>query len=200
MLTLEEGKKAVLYARMIIEGHVRKTLVSPPEMDSIFKEKRGVFVTLHTHPSHDLRGCIGIPQPVMTLEEAIQEAAVSSTHDPRFFPLTEKELDGIIVEVTVLTKPEPLKVKNTEDIPEHITIGKDGLILEYLGRSGLLLPQVPVEYGWDARTFLSHLCLKAGVSPDTWTKNEVKLYTFSGQIFSELKPSGDIEEKSIDGI
>jgi hypothetical protein len=138
MLTVEEGKKAVRYARKIIEGHTKKTTVHHPEFQSVFQEKRGVFVTLHTHPDHELRGCIGIPHPVMTLKEAIKEAAVSSTHDPRFFPLNEQELDGIIVEVTVLTKPEHIDVDDPENYLSHITIGKDGLIIEYLGRSGLL--------------------------------------------------------------
>lgn len=200
MLTVKEGIKAVKYVRMIIEEHIRKTPITHHDFESVFHEKRGAFVTLYTYPTQDLRGCIGIPQPVMPLKDALREAAVSSTHDPRFYPLIEKELDGIIVEITILTKPAYLELDFPEQYPEHIIIGKDGLIIEYLGRSGLLLPQVPVEYGWDGKTFLNHLCLKAGLPEDIWLEGNVNIYKFSGQIFSEKKPYGDIEEKIIDGI
>ena len=200
MLTLNEGRKAVTYSRMIIEEHVGEKSTTLPTFEPVFHEKRGVFVTLHTFPGYDLRGCIGIPQPVMALKEAIREAAVSSTHDPRFIPLTSEELDSIIIEITILTTPNHIKVDSAEDYLDEITIGKDGLILEYFGRTGLLLPQVAVEYGWDAKKFLSHLCLKAGVAEDTWMNKDAKIYSFSGQIFSETRPHGDIEEKTIDGI
>lgn len=200
MLTENEGRKAIKYARMIIEEHVGKKSITPDNFEPIFHEKRGVFVTLHTFPEYDLRGCIGIPKSVMSLKDAIREAAVSSTHDPRFLPLTVEELEAIIIEITVLTTPEYLKVGSAEEYLDRIKIGKDGLILEYLGRTGLLLPQVPVEYGWDVRTFLSHLCIKAGVAESAWMDENARIYTFSGQIFSETKPYGDIEEKAIDGI
>ena len=200
MLTADVGQKATRFTRDIIEAHVKQQKIGQPELPLIFQEKRGVFVTLHTYPDHELRGCIGIPQPVMKLKSAIKEAAISSTRDPRFFPLTEKELDAIIVEITILTNPKLLDVKKPEQYPHHITIGKDGLIMEYLGRSGLLLPQVPVEYEWDAEGFLNHLCLKAGLPSDTWFEKDTKIYTFSGQIFTEKTPRGIIEEKSFDGL
>jgi len=200
MLTVDEGKKATRYAREIVDNHVKQQEFGSLGFEPVFKEMRGVFVTLHTYPDHELRGCIGIPQPVMTLKSALKEAAISSTKDPRFFPLTEKELDTIIVEITILTKPKLLDVKKPEQYPDQITIGKDGLIMEYLGRSGLLLPQVPVEYDWDAESFLTHLCLKAGLPPDTWFEKKSKIYTFSGQIFSEKTPRGIIEEKLFDGL
>lgn len=64
-------------------------------------------------------------------------------------------------------------------------MGKHGLIIAGYGRSGLLLPQVPVEYGWDAQTFLDQVCIKAGLPPGAWRNNDTELYTFQGQIFYE---------------
>ena len=87
MLGLEEGKKAVIFARNIIENFVANRKIPADNFDDIFKNKQGVFVTIHTYPEHDLRGCIGIPLPVMSLKDAIKQAAQSATKDPRFPPL-----------------------------------------------------------------------------------------------------------------
>jgi len=199
MLSLEEGKKAVVFARLIVETYVRKT--PPPSLDlsSAFSEHHGAFVTLHAYPSYDLRGCIGIPLPIMSLEEAITEGAQSATHDPRFPPLEENELDNIIIEVTVLTKPELIYVNHPKDYFSSVSIGRDGLIVEQGNYKGLLLPQVPVEQGWDIEEFLSNTCMKAGLLPDAWFDKSTKISRFSGQIFTELKPHGAIKEKKIDG-
>jgi len=198
MLSLEEGKKAVVFARSVVENHVKKT--SPPSFDlsSIFSEQQGAFVTLHTFPSHDLRGCIGIPLPIMSLKEAIIEGAQSVTHDPRFPPLVDDELDGVVVEVTVLTKPELIYVNEPKDYLSSVEIGRDGLIVEQGIFKGLLLPQVPVEQGWDKEEFLSHTCMKAGLLPDAWFDKSTKISKFSGQIFTELEPHGKIKEKKVD--
>lgn len=200
MLTVNEGHKATKFAREIIDTHIKQQKLQNHSLPPIFKERRGVFVTIHTHPYHELRGCIGIPYPVMTLESAIKDAAISSTRDPRFPPLSEDELNSIIIEVTILSKPKLLDVEKPEQYLDHIIIGRDGLIIEYMGQSGLLLPQVPVEYNWDVEEFLSNLCFKAGLTPDTWFEKDAKIYTFSGQIFTEQTPYGEIEEKTLNGI
>jgi len=119
--------------------------------------------------------------------------------DPRFPPLEIDELDRIIIEVTVLTKPEVIKVDDPKDYVEHIKIGRDGLIVEQGFYKGLLLPQVPVEQGWDKEEYLSHTCMKAGLMPDAWFDKSTKIYRFSGQIFTETVPDGEIKEKKIDG-
>jgi uncharacterized protein (TIGR00296 family) len=199
MLSLVEGTKAVQFARHILEEYVKREKKSSPNLGKSFHQKQGVFVTLHTFPDHELRGCIGIPLPIMTLQDAIIESAQSVTRDPRFPPLTETELDKIIVEVTVLTKPELIKVKQPQDYPAHIDIGRDGLIVEQSFYKGLLLPQVPVEQGWDKEEFLSHTCMKAGLLPDAWFDKDIKISKFSGQIFTETKPKGTIKEKRLDG-
>ena len=97
------------------------------------------------------------------------------------------------------TKPEIIKVKQPQDYLSHIAIGRDGLIVEQSFYKGLLLPQVPVEQGWDKEEFLSHTCMKAGLLPDAWFDKDIKISKFSGQIFTETKPKGTIKEKRLDG-
>jgi len=199
MLSLDEGKKAVIFARSVVENHVKKNTSPSFEFTKVFSENHGAFVTLHVFPSYDLRGCIGIPMPIMSLKDAIVEGAKSATHDPRFSPLSEQELDNIVVEVTILTKPELIYVNDPKDYLTSIVIGRDGLIVEQGPFKGLLLPQVPIEQGWDIEDFLSHTCMKAGLMPDSWFDKETKISSFTGQIFTEVKPHGEIKEKKING-
>jgi hypothetical protein len=199
MLSLADGTKAVQFARQVISDYVTSHPTPKPNLGKSFQEKQGVFVTLHTYPGHDLRGCIGIPLPVMTLSDAIIESAQSATQDPRFPPLAEPELDTIIIELTILTKPEHIKVKQPQEYPAHIEIGRDGLIVEQGFYKGLLLPQVPIEQGWDKEEFLSNTCMKAGLLPDAWYDKATKISKFSGQIFTEEKPKGPVKEKKLDG-
>ena len=197
MLNLEEGKKAVVLARNIIEKFVRNSKISLTELEGVFNEKQGAFVTIHTYPEHDLRGCIGIPLPVMSLKEAIIQASQSATRDPRFPPLDKNELDHVIVEVTILTKPVLIKVTKPQDYLKEIEIGRDGLIVEQGFFKGLLLPQVPIEQDWDKEEYISHTCIKAGLLPDAWFDKATKISKFSGQIFTENKPRGEIKEKKL---
>ena len=199
MLSLDEGIKAVTFAREVIEQYVKNNSTPSTDLKGSFTEKQGAFVTIHTYPDHDLRGCIGIPLPIMPLKEAIVEGAKSATRDPRFPPLDESELSNIIIEVTILTKPELIEVGQPQDYLSNIEIGRDGLIVEQGFFKGLLLPQVPVEQGWNKEEFLSHTCMKAGLMPDAWFDKNTKISKFSGQIFTELKPLGEIKEKKIDG-
>lgn len=199
MLSLDEGKKAVVLARNVVETYVRDNNFPQINLGRTFSEKQGAFVTIHTFPDHNLRGCIGIPLPVMPLKEAIMEGAKSATRDPRFMPLEESEFDGIIIEVTILTKPELIKVDKPEEYLSKIEIGRDGLIVEQGFFKGLLLPQVPIEQGWEVQEFISHTCMKAGLMPDAWVNKNTKIFKFSGQIFTEIEPRGIIEEKRLDG-
>jgi uncharacterized protein (TIGR00296 family) len=199
MLDIKEGKKAVRFARSVIEEYVKKNSVPEISLKDGFQENQGAFVTIHTYPDHALRGCIGIPLPIMPLEEAIKEGARSATRDPRFPPLSEGELKSIIIEVTILTKPEVIKVTDPKEYLEEIEIGRDGLIVEQGMFKGLLLPQVPVEQGWEKSEFLSQTCMKAGLMPDAWFDKNTKISNFSGQIFTEIEPRGEIKEKKLDG-
>jgi len=199
MLSLTQGTNAVRYARRVIAAYVTRQPLPAPSLGTPFQEKQGAFVTLHTYPAHDLRGCIGIPLPVMTLSEAIIESAQSATQDPRFPPLAPQELETVIVELTILTPPKLIHVKQPQDYVSHIKIGRDGLIVEQGFYKGLLLPQVPVEQGWDKEEFLSYTCTKAGLPPDAWFEKNTKISKFSGQIFTEETPNGPIKEKTLDG-
>jgi hypothetical protein len=180
MLTEEQGQKLLSLVRENIHHYLtHHEMISVEDIPPEFTEKRGVFVTLKKHG--DLRGCIGYPEPVYPLITALLDSAVSAAvHDSRFPPVQADELDDIQVEVTVLTKPEEIKPD-----PDNVVVGRDGLIVEKGIFKGLLLPQVPVEWEWDAETFLCQTCIKAGMPPDCWLDKETKVYTFQGQIFSE---------------
>jgi len=183
LLTDDEGAMAVSSARAAIEYAIAKRPKTSFNLTPVFGEKRGVFVTLTKRGT--LRGCIGFPYPVMPLGEAIVHAAgAAALEDPRFPPVTKDELEAISLEVTILTVPEPLKGEPAQR-PGQVIVGKHGLIARGMGTSGLLLPQVATEYGWDAKTFLDHTCMKAGLSDRCWTSKNVEILTFEGQIFSE---------------
>jgi len=197
MLTLDEGKFLVKLARQTVESYLRtgKKMLAPTTAEKL-RERRGVFVTLTKN--EELRGCIGHPLPTMPLVEAVMDAAISSaTRDPRFHPVSAEELRDVKIEVSVLSEPEVIKVKNPREYPKCIVIGRDGLMIEWSGYAGLLLPQVPVEYKWDAEEFLSHLCMKAGLMPDHWLRKDVIISRFSAQIFAEKSPSGEVEEHTL---
>ena len=186
------GEVAVHLARAAVRSEV---LVQPLDFhpsDPAFSEPSGVFVTLETFPAHDLRGCIGYPMPVLPMGEAIEASARSACHDPRFMDLRPDELGGITVEVTLLSVPEPVRADGPDGIRDSVVIGRDGLIIECMGRRGLLLPQVPVEWGWDATEFLEHLSMKAGLPPYAWRLPEARISSFSGEIYHESAPCGDI--------
>jgi len=199
MFSSEEGRKIVKYAREVIESILNDQIINRSSLDNFFNEKLGVFVTIHTYPSHKLRGCIGIPKPVMSLKNSVSESCKSVIKDPRFSPLIKNELNKIVIEVTILTTPKKIIISKPEEYFKKINIGKDGLIIEKGFNSGLLLPQVPIEQGWNVYDYLANICLKAGLTPSSWRDSDTALYRFSGQIFSELKPNGEIKEKSLDG-
>lgn len=201
-LTDEEGVFLVKLARRSVEEYLRRGVkVKPPEDTSeTLWEKRGVFVTLNSvkHGVKKLRGCIGFPYPTHPLVEATIESAIeAAVGDPRFPPVRLKEMDEIAVEVSVLTKPELVEVADLRDLPGSIRIGVDGLIVERGFRRGLLLPQVPVEWGWDEEEFLSHACLKAGLSPDSWLLRGTRVYRFQAEIFEEEEPKGRVVRRRL---
>ncbi|MDI6698583.1 MAG: AmmeMemoRadiSam system protein A [Candidatus Saccharicenans sp.] len=145
------------------------------------EQKQGAFVTLKVNGQ--LRGCIGYPLPYKPLYQTVIEMAVAAaSEDYRFPPLTEAELDDLVIEISVLTLPR--KVKK----PEEVVVGRHGIIISKGINKGLLLPQVPLEYDWDLETFLNHGCLKAGLTVDEW-KREVNIEVFEAQVFSEEEPS-----------
>jgi uncharacterized protein (TIGR00296 family) len=146
-----------------------------------------------------LRGCIGIINPTSALLDSVIEAAESSAFkDPRFPPVQSEEIKEITIEVSVLTPPELIKVDNPLEYSNHINVGRDGLIIGKGWRKGLLLPQVPIEWGWDSIDFLSQCCIKAGLSPNEWKNRETEVYKFQAIIFKEDNPNGNISRHIIE--
>lgn len=201
-LTKEEGEYLVKLARRAAETYVTKKQIIkvPTDVPAKLKEQCGVFVTISTVQAkrHELRGCIGLPYPTTMLAKAVIESAISSAaQDPRFPPMRSEELDHIVFEVSVLTPPEPVKVEKPQDYCNKVKVGRDGLIVERTYCKGLLLPQVPVELGWDEETFLCECCVKAGLQPDSWLLDGTKVYRFQAIIFEETTPKGKITRKEI---
>ena len=179
------GKRLLEHTRGIVEAATRSESVPEPPDVPVVDEQRGVFVTLKQ--DGELRGCIGRPRPEQCLAESLEAAATgAATSDPRFPPLSEGEVETVTVSLSVLTPPERV----TEPSPETIEIGRDGLIVSNDRRSGLLLPQVPVEEGWTAEAFLRASARKAGLPPDAWNETGTTVKRFSAQVFSEESPRG----------
>ena len=199
MYSSEDGKLAVSLARRAIEAFVQGSeFEGPKEVPEKFRRKSGVFVTLSSYPDRELRGCIGYPEPIMPLIEAILDSACSAAaRDPRFPPVTPRELGAIVVEVSLLTPPELIKAKDPKDYLKQIIIGRDGLIADNGFGRGLLLPQVPVDYEWDVHEFLDHTCMKAGLHAAAWTEKGTRLYRFTAEIFDELEPGGKVEARPL---
>jgi uncharacterized protein len=189
MIPLDEGTRLVRLARESIVtafANAQPTLTGP-------SLRAGVFVTISMHG--ELRGCIGFTDAVMPAYEAVVEVArAAAFHDPRFPPLQENELPDIMIEVSVLTVPKQIKVKEANEYHKLIVVGRDGLIIKAGYRSGLLLPQVAVEEGWDVAEYLRYLCMKAGLPHNAWSQRDTKIYSFQAQVFSESE-QGVVEKK-----
>jgi uncharacterized protein len=203
LLSREDGKILVQNARRAISDHLDGMKVDPrPKSGSELDAPRGVFVTLLDEAKgRGLRGCIGNPFPKTSLlNETVHCAVEAATMDPRFAPARRDEfVKSISLEVTVLTPPEQIIVRNPLDLPLNIQVGRDGLLVNGVGSRGLLLPQVAVEEGFDEEEFLNECCLKAGLMPDAWVAGGVKVARFQGQIFSEAAPGGRVFERKLKG-
>jgi len=201
-LGLEEGKLLVHLARETVRSYLEAGKTPKPPKDTPKKlfENCGVFVTINTlrHGQKSLRGCIGYPYPTKPLVEAVIDNAVNaSTQDPRFEPVSLRELDHLVFEVSVLTPPEPVNVDNPQEYVKRIKVGEHGLIVEKGFYKGLLLPQVPVEWGWCEEEFLCQCCMKAGLPPDSWLTKGAKICKFSAIVFEEETPNGEVRRKSL---
>jgi AmmeMemoRadiSam system protein A len=132
------------------------------------------FVTLRQHG--DLRGCIGHIEAHEPLWKSVQEmATAAASRDSRFDPIAPEEVDSLDIEISVISPMIPAK-------PDEVVIGRDGLMIRFGARSGLLLPQVPVEHGWTRETFLQETCRKAGLPRDAWKEPAAQLLRFTAEI------------------
>lgn len=159
------------------QHHNRQAEIEPAEV----RVRAGAFVTLHAY--EELRGCIGYPSPEFPLAETIERCAVSAAlSDPRFPPLSIDEWPAITLEISVLGPIE--RVADLADVE----IGRHGLIVDWGSRRGLLLPQVAVEWKWDAEKFAAHTCAKAGLPKGAW-RNGAALFKFEAEVFGETVDS-----------
>ncbi len=201
-LSLAQGGTLISLARRSLDSIVRTgdadTESYPAE--PYLREKRGAFVTLKVMEgaAENLRGCVGFPYPVKELGNAVLEAAIAAaSEDPRFAPVTVTELDRILVEVSALTLPQAFRASRAQDLPSQVQIGKDGLVVSDETRSGLLLPQVAIEFGLGPSDFLSEACMKAGLLPDAWLTNSITVKKFQAEVFAEERPNGPVKRLSL---
>ncbi len=173
----EEREYLLKLAHQAIEAALQGQEVDTAPPSDHLAEKRGAFTTLHLHGQ--LRGCVGYVYPVRTLARTVAETAVAAAlHDTRFLPLTPEEAREIDVEISVLSPLKPTE-------PDDVEVGKHGLVITLGARRGLLLPQVPLEYGWDREAFLAETCHKAGLPGDAW-QHGATLEAFTAEVFSEV--------------
>jgi uncharacterized protein (TIGR00296 family) len=185
----EEGRELLRAAREAIEYYFEygeaPSVLKGVDLDR-YGEPMGVFVTLKR--GGQLRGCIGFPLPMFPLGVAVVKSAIAAAFDDfRFPPITREELGGLEIELSVLSVPEKVEVSDPREYLEKIEVGRDGLVIEYLGHTGLLLPQVPGEQGWGVEEYLEGLCMKAGLPAGSWMEDGVVIKAFTARIFSEGK-------------
>jgi uncharacterized protein len=176
----EERKMLLRFAHQSIRASLHGREFEPPSPSPHLAEKRGVFTTLHI--AGKLRGCIGYILPVNPLYlSVIETASEAAFEDPRFLPVRDSELPLLQIEISVLSPLTPIA-------PGAVEVGKHGLVISHNGRRGLLLPQVPLEWGWDRERFLSETCRKAGLPSDAW-KHGAEIESFTAEVFSESAPA-----------
>ncbi|MHB9134636.1 MAG: AmmeMemoRadiSam system protein A [Armatimonadota bacterium] len=177
MFTPDQHQALLSLARQSVVTAVTKYRLEIPEnAEEAFRQSLGAFVTLTRHER--LRGCIGYPEPIFPLHEAIARAgAAAALQDPRFPAVTSEELKELSIEISVLSPLQEIKA-------EEVVVGTHGLVIEKGTARGLLLPQVPLEWGWNREEFLAQTCRKAGLRPDAW-QHGARLYAFTAEVFSE---------------
>lgn len=179
-LNPSEGEMLLKIARNSLETFVKtgKRSRLPANLPGPLQMGYGAFVTLHTRDKA-LRGCIGTMVAHGPLAETVREMAVAAgMNDPRFDEVTARELAFLNYEVSVLS---PLRVTKAAEV----VAGRHGIMIRRGHNSGVLLPQVAAEHGWDRESFLSNTCIKAGVHPGAWQEPDTHIYTFTAQVFGE---------------
>ena len=178
-LTPDERRQLLAVARSAIAARLALSPSALPEVADALRRPAAAFVTLRRREDDELRGCIGTLEPNGPLVEVVARMAVAAaTQDLRFPPVVAAELPSLAVEISVITTPVPIPA-------DRVQPGLHGLIVRHGGRSGLLLPQVAADHGWDRETFLEYTCRKAGLPPDTWRDTAALLLAFTAVVFSE---------------
>ncbi len=181
-LNADEREELLRVARASVESVVRmgRRLPDPAPKSEALAQDRGAFVTLRKNG--ELRGCIGYVAPTKPLVLTVRDvAAMAAVEDTRFRPVAQQELPLIDYEVSVISP-----MRRVLDVNE-IVVGRHGLLVRRNGREGLLLPQVPLEEGWNRTGFLENACLKAGLPKDAWKDARTDIFSFTALVFSETK-------------
>ncbi len=166
-----------LARRAVVEAVRYGRLPLLPGFSGALAQASGAFVTIHHH--HRLRGCVGQVAAAHSLGETVAQCALSAAlHDPRFRPVSAEEIEGLEIEISVLSDLEPVA-------PQDVVVGRHGLLVSREGWRGLLLPQVAIEHGWTRERFLEETCLKAGLEPEAWRDPATRIEAFTAEVFSE---------------
>ena len=175
---IEERRALMAIAKRAVEAAARGQEFTPEApAQAALQEKGAAFVTLKK--AGELRGCIGHVIARMPLYRCVSEVGrAAAIYDTRFSPVKPDELPSLEYEISVLTPPQPTT-------PDQVVVGRDGLIMSRAGYSGLLLPQVPVEWGWGREEFLAHTCNKAGLPMDCWKDPATKIEAFRAIVWGE---------------
>ena len=177
MLEPHERQALLQLARRAIAARLEGRAAEAPPGVGGLAQQSGVFVTLRHN--NRLRGCLGsVERDAPLVEVVVRCAGDAATRDPRFPPLPLDDLPEVVLEISVLGPVEPVAD------PAEIEVGRHGLVVEQGTHRGLLLPQVPAEWGWDRDTFVSQTCVKAGLAPDAW-RSGARLFTFEADVFGE---------------
>lgn len=185
MISQEQGQMLLKMARAGVAEKlgiaVDKTQI---DFEASFLEiKMGLFVTLHKNGK--LRGCIGMIEPDAPLKTGVRETArLAAFKDSRFAPLTKDEFEQVDLEISLLTPPEKFEYGTAKELVQRLVPFKDGVIIEKASRRATFLPQVWEQLS-DPASFLSQLCLKAGLEADEWKKNSLSVHTYRVHSFSE---------------
>ena len=180
-ITDEEKKILLAEARETIAAKLEKrNPLYNNEGSSNLSKPCGAFVTLRTRETHKLRGCIGRMTATTPLQQTVRIMAIEAAFsDPRFPPLAAEEINSVSLEISALSPMEPCPD------PASVEVGVHGLYIRHRGHSGVLLPQVPVEQGWNQKEYLEYICVKAGLSPLSYQDRGAELFTFTAIVFEE---------------
>ncbi|MGE5113667.1 MAG: AmmeMemoRadiSam system protein A [Acidobacteriaceae bacterium] len=181
----EERRYLLRLAHQSIRASLRGEELDPSSPSAHLAELRGAFTTLHVNGK--LRGCIGYVIATAPLYQAVIETAASAAfEDPRFLPVRDSEAPLLQIEISVLSPMFPVRAEDVE-------VGKHGLLISHHGHRGLLLPQVPIEWGWDRERFLSETCRKAGLPADSW-RCGAGIEAFTAEVFGEASPCESLRD------
>jgi AmmeMemoRadiSam system protein A len=179
-LSADEKRFLLSLSRQTLVAYLRDgSMPSYAATSAALLEPRATFVTLRRRADGELRGCRGqrsATQPLVA--SVIHMTVASAVDDPRFAAVTQREVPGLHIEISALTPAVSVR-------PDEVLVGRHGLIVSAGHVAGLLLPQVPLEYGWDREQFLQAVCEKAGLPGNAWRAAGVRLEAFEAEVWEE---------------